>query len=182
MFQRPYSPDKIYQVLSFYIPYQHILNYLRTITLAYIFLYRTSAHYKSDALLRTARASCSTPASAYITLINRNTNRRPVVRFTTPRPDHPSARLADSAVINFSITVVIINSMADNFWPNTSGDIHLKYILLVHIIFVKEQFIFALVCNIVCRTIIHYKRGLYHGYEARAGNVLPGVRPCHITR
>ena len=91
MFQRPYSPDKIYQVLSFYIPYQHILNYLRTITLAYIFLYRTSAHYKSDALLRTARASCSTPASAYITLINRNTNRRPVVRFTsTRRPTRPS--------------------------------------------------------------------------------------------
>ena len=67
MFQRPYSPDKIYQVLSFYIPYQHILNYLRTITLAYIFLYRTSAHYKSDALLRTARASCSTPASVHHT-------------------------------------------------------------------------------------------------------------------
>ena len=59
-------------------------------------------------------------------------------RFTTPRPDHPSAHLADSAVINFSITVVIINSMADNFWPNTSGDIHLKYILLVHIIFCQR--------------------------------------------
>ena len=39
--------------------------------------------------------------------------------------------------------------MADNFWPNTLGDIHLKYILLVHIIFVKEQFIFALVRTIV---------------------------------
>ena len=39
--------------------------------------------------------------------------------------------------------------MADNFRPSTSGDIHLKYILLAHIIFVKDQFIFALVCNIV---------------------------------
>ena len=115
-------PGAIFSICFFFV---HIV-FPRTITLAYIFLYRTSAHYKSDALLRTARASCSTPASAYITLINRNTNRRPVVRFTTLRPDHPSARLADSAVINFSITVVIINSMADNFWPNTSGDIHLK--------------------------------------------------------
>ena len=40
----------------------------------------------------------------------------------------------------------IINFMADYFRPGTSGDIHLKYILLVHII---EQFIFVLVCNIV---------------------------------
>ena len=77
---------------------------------------------------------------------------------------------------------LIVNFMADYFRPSTSGEIYLIYILLVHIIFVKEQFIFALVCNIVCRTIIHYKRGLYHGYGARAGNVLPGVRPCHITR
>jgi len=44
---------------------------------------------------------------------------------------------------------VIINFMADYFWPGTSGDIHFKYILLAHIIFVKKQFIFALVCNIV---------------------------------
>ena len=39
--------------------------------------------------------------------------------------------------------------MADYFWPDTSGDIHFKYILWAHIIFVKEQFIFALVCTIV---------------------------------
>ena len=45
--------------------------------------------------------------------------------------------------------LAIINFMADYFRPGTSGDIHLKYILLAHIIFVKEQFIFALVCNIV---------------------------------
>ena len=45
--------------------------------------------------------------------------------------------------------LAIINFMADYFRPGTSGDIHLKYILLAHIIFVKKQFIFALVCNIV---------------------------------
>ena len=67
MFQRPYSSNKIYQVLYLYIPYQHILNYLRTITLAYIFLYRTSAHYKSDALLRTARALFYTSICVYHT-------------------------------------------------------------------------------------------------------------------
>ena len=39
--------------------------------------------------------------------------------------------------------------MADYFGPDTSGDIRFKYILLAHIIFVKEQFIFVLVCNIV---------------------------------
>jgi len=38
--------------------------------------------------------------------------------------------------------------MADYFRPRTSGDIHLKYLLLAHII-VKKQFIFVLVCNIV---------------------------------
>ena len=39
--------------------------------------------------------------------------------------------------------------MADYFWPDTLGDIYFKYISWAHIIFVKEQFIFALVCNIV---------------------------------
>ena len=47
------------------------------ITLAYIFLYRTTAHYKSDALLRMTRDSCSAPAFVHITLVNRNTDRRP---------------------------------------------------------------------------------------------------------
>ena len=44
---------------------------------------------------------------------------------------------------------MIIKFMAGYFRPGTSGDIHLRYILLAHIIFVKEQFIFALVCTIV---------------------------------
>ena len=44
---------------------------------------------------------------------------------------------------------MIIKFMAGYFRPGTLGDIHLRYILLAHIIFVKEQFIFALVCNIV---------------------------------
>ena len=119
-------------------------------------------------------------------------------QLTTPWPTRCPRRLtkvtADSPVHTglprrgrftrerLQLHLAIISFMADYFRPATSGDIHLKYILLVHIIFVKEQFIFALVCNIVCRTVIHYQRGLYHGCEARAGNVLPGVRPFHITR
>ena len=34
--------------------------------------------------------------------------------------------------------LAIINLMADYFRPGTSGDIHLKYILLVHIIFCQR--------------------------------------------
>ena len=35
--------------------------------------------------------------------------------------------------------LAIINFMADYFRPGTSGDIHLKYILLVHIIFYQKS-------------------------------------------
>ena len=56
-----------------------------------------------------------------------------------PRPTHLSTPTADLAVIDFSITMVIINSAADNFRPSISRDIHLRFILLAHIIFVKEQ-------------------------------------------
>ena len=66
-------PGAIFSICFFFI---HIV-FPRTITLAYIFLYRTSAHYKSDALLRTTHAGCSTPVFVHITLVNRNTNRRP---------------------------------------------------------------------------------------------------------
>ena len=46
---------------------------------------------------------------------------------TTPRPAHLSAPTADSVMINFSFTVMIINSAVDNFWPNISGEIHPVY-------------------------------------------------------
>ena len=63
--------------------------------------------------------------------------------------------------------------MADYFRPGTLGDIHLKYILLAHIIFVKEQFIFALVCNtIYAGQLFITNEALYYGHEARASNVL----------
>ena len=35
--------------------------------------------------------------------------------------------------------LAIVNFMADYFRPGTSGDIHLKYILLVHIIFYQRE-------------------------------------------
>ena len=55
-----------------------------------------------------------------------------------PRLTNLSAPIADSPVIDSSVTVVIINSAADNFWPNISGEIHLD-LLLIHFVFVKEQ-------------------------------------------
>ena len=96
---------------------------------------------------------------------------RPRGRFTCPRqlttpwPTRCPRRLtkvtADSPVHTglprrgrftrerLQLHLAIINFMADYFRPGTSGDIHLKYVLLVHIIFIKKQFIFVLVCNIV---------------------------------
>ena len=81
-------PGAIFSICFFFI---HIV-FPRTITLSYIFLYRTSAHYKSDALLRTARASCSTPAFVHITLVKRNTDCRP------RSPDYISNAATDSFV------------------------------------------------------------------------------------
>ena len=91
-------------------------------------------------------------------------NPRPDVRFTPVRacgrlivcaglqtslPTHPSASayhtVAGSAVIDFSITMVIINAAADHFRPNISGDIHLRSILLASIIFVKEQLLWHVI-------------------------------------
>ena len=66
-------PGAIFSICFFFV---HIV-FPRTITLAYIFLYRTSAHYKSDALLRTTHAGCSTPAFVHVTLVNRNTKPPP---------------------------------------------------------------------------------------------------------
>ena len=41
-------------------------------------------------------------------------------------------------MIGFSDTEVIINFVADNYWPNISGEIYLS-LFLTHIVFVKEQ-------------------------------------------
>ena len=70
--------------------------------------------------------------------------------------------------------LVIINSTADTFRPNISGDIYLS-LFLTHIVFCQKNNYFGPYI-LICRTIIHYKRGLYHGYGARAGNVPPSVR------
>ena len=49
----------------------------------------------------------------------------------------------------------------------------MKYILLAHIIFIKEQFIFALVCNIVyAGQLFITNEALCYGHGARASNVL----------
>ena len=50
----------------------------------------------------------------------------------TLRPIHPSARMADSPVIDFSFTVVIINSAVDIFWLNISGEIHPLYFHIMY--------------------------------------------------
>jgi hypothetical protein len=48
--------------------------------------------------------------------------------FTMPRPTHLSTSVADSLVIGFNFTIVIINSSADNFWLNISGEIQLLWL------------------------------------------------------
>ena len=76
-------------------------------------------------------------------------------QLTTPWPTHCLHRLtkvtADSPVHTglprrgrftrerLQLHLAIINFMADYFWPGTSGDIHLKYILLVNIILSKSS-------------------------------------------
>ena len=60
-------------------------------------------------------------------------------RLTTSRPAHLSAPAAESAMIDLSFTMMIINSAVDNYWPDASGDIHPSLFLLSHVIFVKEQ-------------------------------------------
>ena len=69
------------------------------------------------------------------------------------QPTHPSAPVyhtaAGSPVINFSFIQLSSTSWRVISGLNTSGDTHMKYIRLAHIIFIKEQFIFALVCNTV---------------------------------
>ena len=66
---------------------------------------------------------------------------------------------------------MIINSAADNFRPNISGDIHLRTILLAHNIFVKEQLLWHVIFFDIGQLIIT-NEALYYGYGARASNVL----------
>ena len=96
-------------------------------------------------------------------------------RRTTLRPTHPFAPSGDSSMVDFSFTMVTINSMVDNFWPNISGDIYLS-LFLTHCFCQKNSYFGPYI--LICRTIIHYKTWLW----STRGNVLPGVRPCHITR
>ena len=72
-------------------------------------------------------------------------------------------------MIDFSVTMVVINSAADNFQPNISGDIHLKPILLAHIIF-KEQLLWHVIFFDAGQLFITNK-ALYYGHGARASNV-----------
>ena len=95
----------------------------------------------------------------------------------TSRPTHPSAPVyhtaASSPVINFSFIQLSSTSWRVISGLNTSGDTHMKYILLVHIIFIKEQFIFALVCNIVyAGQLFITNEALCYAHGARASNIL----------
>ena len=60
-------------------------------------------------------------------------------RLTTPRPAHLSAPVADSAVIDFSFTVMIINSAVDNFWLDISGEINPVNFYILYIVFFKKS-------------------------------------------
>jgi len=63
-------------------------------------------------------------------------------RFTTLRPPHPFAPTGASSVADFSFTMVTINSTADNFRPNISGDIYLS-LFLTHCFLSKEQLLWT---------------------------------------
>ena len=60
-------------------------------------------------------------------------------RLTMPRPAHLFSPTADSAVIDFSFTMVIINSAVDDFWFNISSEIHPVYFYITYYFYLKEQ-------------------------------------------
>ena len=99
-------------------------------------------HHSTQVVVLTQR----TPAPAYnvVTVSRDRTGLQRRGRLSHPhrfkmlRSTHLSAPTDDPPVIDFNFTVVIINSAVDNFWHDTSGDIHLKYILLAHIIFCQR--------------------------------------------
>ena len=53
-------------------------------------------------------------------------------RLTLSRPTHLSVPAADSAMVDFSFTMKIINSAVDNYWPNVSGEIHPIYFYITY--------------------------------------------------
>ena len=70
----------------------------------------------------------------------RRPRRLPLLRLTRPTaPAHLSAPAADSAVIGFSFTVMIINSAVDNFWPDISGEINPVNFYILYIVFFKKS-------------------------------------------
>ena len=61
-------------------------------------------------------------------------------RFTKPQPTHLSTSVADSLVIGFNFTIVIINSAADKFWLNISGEIHPVYFYIIYCFLQKSNY------------------------------------------
>ena len=53
---------------------------------------------------------------------------RPIISRLT----HLSALTADSPIIYFHFTMVIINSAVDNYWPDVSGEIHPVYFYVMY--------------------------------------------------
>ena len=53
---------------------------------------------------------------------------RPIISRLT----HLSAPTADSPMIYFRFTMVIINSVVDNYWPVVSGEIHPVYFYIIY--------------------------------------------------
>ena len=78
-------------------------------------------------------------------------------RRTTLRPTHPFAPSGDSSMVDFSFTMVTINSMTDNFRPNISGDIYLS-LFLTHCFCQKNSYFGPYI--LISMTIIHYKTWL----------------------
>ena len=153
--RRPNKSGDIY--LSLFLTY--IVFVKRTITwVLHIFICRTiirhnigvtpciwSAHWRHYILAFDHSALLNGRAQTACGPVYINT--RPVLhlrRFITPAGDSPSAlvynAVANSAVIKFSFTMVIINSTVDNPWHDTSGEIHPIYFILYIAFFKKSNY------------------------------------------
>ena len=135
----------------FYVFCQHILNHPSKTTLPCCILcagelsitkwyYAAEMEARQHLLAQVVVVTQRTPAPAYnVVAVSRGRiglQRRGRLscphRFKTPRPTDLSTPAANSDVIDFSFTMVIINSTVDNFWPDISGEVHPVYFYITY--------------------------------------------------
>ena len=94
----------------------------------YILTCRARIHYKCDIISRVR----SVRQHNLVTSIRLHW-------LITSWPVHLSAFVTNSVVIDFSFTVMMINSAVNKFWPNISGAIHPVYFYILYIVFFKKS-------------------------------------------